>query len=290
MERVDLAILLVDISGSTALYRRRGDVEARRRVLAELDRLSARLSAAGGSVVARKGDDVLGVAATPAQALAAAQAMLEEGPDPELDIHGGLHFGPVLRTAADIHGDAVNLTARLAARAKPGEFCVSADFAGRLDAERAAALRPLGRLAFKGIVAPLAAFSLTDESSGARTVRLDPHDPSPAAAREVTALVLRHRGGSVRMREKLTLGRSADCDLVLDRPWVSRVHARLRMGLGQVLLQDLSSVGTWLAGTGGRELVLRRETVPLPESGAISLGLATRDPRAETIEFEVVRS
>ncbi len=44
-------------------------------------------------------------------------------------------------------------------------------------------------------------------------------------------------------KDDITIGRGADCDLLLDDPRVSRVHARLTFSNGNALLNDLNSSG-----------------------------------------------
>ena len=60
----------------------------------------------GGVCIRQKGDDVLGCFAEPSKAFAAMRAMLSRPAGHVLSIHGGLHFGQVVRADGDIFGEA----------------------------------------------------------------------------------------------------------------------------------------------------------------------------------------
>lgn len=76
----------------------------------------------------------------------------------------------------------------------------------------------------------------------------DPNRQSPPRA------VLRgvsgpYFGKVVGINAKLVIGRGADCDLVLDEPEMSRRHAEIHVGVGEIALKDLgSSNGTYVNG------------------------------------------
>lgn len=284
------AILLADVSGSTRLYRELGDVEARRQVAALLGRLRGCIARRGGVVVSEKGDDVLCRFADAGPAVAALREMLDGQRGQTLQLHAGLHHGRMLLEGGDIFGDAVNLAARLAALAKPGEACLSAAVAERLGPEDAAALQPLGRLPVRGLAAPVAVFSFQPEATGTMT-RLPGAPPAEAAAGAGVALILTHGRTTMRLREGETavIGRASGCDLVLAEPWISRRHAEVHVRAGRALIEDRSSTGTWLATPDGREIVLRREAVALPDAGVISPATSASAAEAQRIGFELLR-
>ena len=87
----------------------------------------------------------------------------------------------------------------------------------------------------------------------------------------------------------LSIGRSAECDVVIDRSWVSRQHALVTVRHGRVHVEDRSSSGTYVSMRGSHEFFMRRETVVLTGSGIISPALRPTDADAEVIHYEVVR-
>src|SRR5262249_22733469 len=111
----EVALLLADITGSTPLYEEVGDAAALGQIGESLERLRSIVTEEGGTFLRSKGDDVLCLFADPCSALRAARRMLSQQSTGSLAIHAGVHFGPVIHAHDDIFGDAVNLTARLAA-------------------------------------------------------------------------------------------------------------------------------------------------------------------------------
>lgn len=291
-----VAILLADISGSTPLYEAVGDAQAQRLIGRELVRLQAAITKEGGVCIRQKGDDVLGWFAEPGRAFRAVRAMLARPADHVLRIHGGVHYGQILQAGNDIFGEAVNLTARLAALANADEALFSRSFVDQLPRREAACLRPLDRIRLKGVSNPIEIYSFVDDDPAMQT-------QTPVAATEIRAalqpwplearitLVLTHRRGRRRCGEgnSMLIGRSDDCDIVLSRPWVSRKHAMLTVRDGKAMLADRSSSGTYVAIAGGHELLLRRETIMLTGNGVISPALHPARPEAEPIQFEIVR-
>jgi adenylate cyclase len=296
-ETARVAILLADISGSTPLYEAVGDAQAQRLVGRELTRLQAAISDAEGVCIRQKGDDVLGYFAQPSKAFRAVRAMLSRPINSALRIHGGLHYGQIVLADGDIYGEAVNLTARLAALANAGEALLSQSFFDQLPPPETACLQPLDRFRLKGVSSPIQIYSLVDDDGGAVQTQIFARPTEPPAASQPwpgasnVTLVLTHQHGSRRCgeTESMLIGRSDDCDIVLSRPWISRKHALVTVRDGKVMLEDRSSSGTYVAIGGGHELLLRRETIMLTGNGVISPALHPARPEAEPIRFEVVR-
>lgn len=291
-----VAILLADISGSTPLYEAVGDARAQRLIGKELSRLQAAIAEAEGVCIRQKGDDVLACFAEPSNAFRAVRAMLARPADHVLRVHGGLHYGPIVRAGGDIFGEAVNLTARLAGLANADEALLSRSFVERLPPHEAAGLRPLDRIRLKGVSSPIEVYSFVDDDPALQTqvplgttqIRPAPVSWSPAGA---VSIVLTHGDGAHRCGESqsMLIGRSDECDIVLSRPWISRKHAMLTVRDGKAILADRSSSGTWVAIAGGHDLVLRRESVVLTGNGLISPAMPPTRPEAEPIRFEIIR-
>jgi class 3 adenylate cyclase len=120
-------ILFADVVDSTALTEQLGDAAFRARGREIDDRLRARIRAAGGRAVEGKllGDGVLAVFSSASAAIAAALACRDEAAAAGLPLHLGLHAGDVIDEGGNVFGGAVNVAARVAAAAGPGEVLVT---------------------------------------------------------------------------------------------------------------------------------------------------------------------
>ena len=287
---VRACVLLADISGSTGLYEAVGDREAQRVVGGELARLHTVMSDHGGVCIRQKGDDVLGYFAAPGPAFRAVCAMLAGPTDHALRIHAGLHYGQIVLADGDIFGEAVNLTARLAALANAGEALLSRSLFDQLPSEQRACLQPLDRLRLKGIRTPIEVYAFVDDDPALQTkVFARPGHGEPRVAE--VAVVLTHGRHAHRCgdAQSLVIGRSDDCGIVLPRPWVSRRHAVVTVTGGKILLEDRSSSGTYVAIDGSHELFLRRETIMLASHGLISPAIRAAQPEADPVHFRIVQ-
>ena len=286
--RLERAVLLADITGSTPLYEAIGDAEAAERIGRCVDRMRHLIEAGGGTFIAAKGDDVLATFEAADSALTAVEAILAEMPMGGLSVHAGLHFGWLISTRGDIFGDTVNLSARLAGLANPGEVLMSGDFATQLSRDRAATLRPLNAMALKGKTMPIEVFSLNSDTQFIAPQVLPQVDAPPNGTKRVTLLLAFGEMRKVVVEgASLSLGRGAENDIVVPKPWVSRRHATVAVTGNRAQLTDRSSYGSFLTVAGSPELLVRRETVILAGSGRLSPGTSMENPDAMVIGFEV---
>ncbi len=145
------AMCFLDITGYTRLTEERGDAAAAE--LAErLGRLVQRTSLAhGGRPVKWLGDGVMLFFAHPGSGVAAALDMVAGVAGAGLPpAHVGLHAGPVIFQEGDYYGQTVNIAARIADYARPGEVLVSQEV---VDASPGApvAFREVGPVELKGV-------------------------------------------------------------------------------------------------------------------------------------------
>src|SRR5688500_12777352 len=127
------AIMAADVAGYSRLDGL-DETDAHRRLMRlRAEVLEPAIGEYGGHVVAYAGDGALAEfpslvrAAECAFAIqrVAAEREPEAAPDRRLTLGIGLHFGDVISTGAEIHGDGVNIAARLEELAEPGGVCFS---------------------------------------------------------------------------------------------------------------------------------------------------------------------
>ncbi|MFO7602481.1 MAG: FHA domain-containing protein [Gammaproteobacteria bacterium] len=81
------------------------------------------------------------------------------------------------------------------------------------------------------------------------------------------------------------LGRSRDCDILVDSDLASRQHAQIVFRKGKFVLSDMSTNGTFVKTQGGKEVYLQKEELPLTGSGFISLGKSVSVDNEHLIYF-----
>jgi adenylate cyclase len=145
------AMCFLDITGYTRLTSERGD-EAAAELASTFSRMVQRTSVQySGRAVKWLGDGVMFYFTDPGPGVVAALEMVEGAVDAGLPpAHVGLHAGPVLFQEGDYFGQTVNLAARIADYARPGEVLVSqavVEAAGEVPA----AFSEIGPVELKGV-------------------------------------------------------------------------------------------------------------------------------------------
>jgi class 3 adenylate cyclase len=158
-------IMFTDIEGSTSLTQRVGDARAMTVLRTHDEIVDAALRDHGGSEVKHTGDGVMGSFPSVAGALRSAiqiQTRLTEaaGRMPlELRVRIGLSAGEPVTERDDLFGAAVQLAARLCARAEPGSILVSGAVHD-LAVGKGFAFRSRGRLRLKGFDEPVSVWEV----------------------------------------------------------------------------------------------------------------------------------
>jgi adenylate cyclase len=289
-DNIEAAVLLADVVGSTPLYESAGNDIALGQIAEWRERLCVLVRANGGEFISSKGDDVLSIFSDATGAFRTASQMRAQRRLP-ISFHAGLHYGPIIRVGNDIFGDAVNMTARLASIANPGEVIMSQGFVDQLATDERQSLSSLDKMTFKGKSQPCIIYRFLDEDEAVNTQISIGRGASEM--REVATcavfVTLRYNGQAMSCgdNQSLSIGRSPNCDLVINRQWVSRRHATISVANGRVRLAERSSSGTFLSMGRGQEMLVRREDVLLLGSGTMSPGTQCTSSDAQVICFEV---
>jgi class 3 adenylate cyclase len=149
------AVSFLDISGYTRLTEERGDEAAADLAarLATLVRGSAREH--GGQPVKWLGDGVMFYFPNPGDSVVAALEMVEGVAAQALPpARVGAHAGPVVFQEGDYFGRTVNIAARIAEYARPGEVLVSQDVVDQADLD-GVEFTGIGPIELKGLSEPL---------------------------------------------------------------------------------------------------------------------------------------
>lgn len=148
----NIAILIADLTGYSALTETHGAISAADMIDSYVHIVENSL--AGDCYLHETtGDEVMIVSSSAEYLLATAQNLIRtsSGKNRFLQVHGGLHYGSILKRHNKFFGTAINLAARIAAKANPGTIWCSQDFIQSLDPKQAGNFRSTGKHFFKNI-------------------------------------------------------------------------------------------------------------------------------------------
>jgi adenylate cyclase len=92
----------------------------------------------------------------------------DQPPDRLIRFRIGINIGDVIPDGTNLHGDGVNIAARLETAAPAGGICVSRSVRDHVHGRLDLAFEPIGPLALKNIARPVEAFVLRVDSDGCR--------------------------------------------------------------------------------------------------------------------------
>jgi class 3 adenylate cyclase len=158
-----VALVFTDIVESTRYFAQFGDEAGGRLQQLHFDQLEHSVSAHRGRIVDKAGDGAFVVfdsAIDAARAMVHLQRLLstENQTRPrahQVNVRIGMHWGPVLTDGDVVTGDSVNLSARIAASAQPGQIRLSRELSTQLDLDQRQSCRPLPSVPLKGITRPV---------------------------------------------------------------------------------------------------------------------------------------
>jgi adenylate cyclase len=287
-----VAILFADVSGSTRLYVDLGDQKALALIGKCVETMQDITHWFGGRVIKTIGDEVMAAFSTGAVACEAAMDMqvavcsLAELAEYGLRIHCGFHFGEVMVSGGDVFGDTVNIAARLAEASKAGQILTSGEVMRALPETLASKTRFLDAEPLKGRVTPLELYEVIWEPDEELTA-LGSRSPSQTLRHEI--LLLSYRGKQYPLRDAsaaIVLGRDARADIVIFDMLASRTHGRIEMTRDRFVYTDFSSNGSFVQLPGQDEVMVRRDSITLRDSGTISFGRPARDDLEAAVHFE----
>lgn len=265
-----LLLMFSDIVGSTPYFARFGDAAGRQLQQLHFDVLGATIGPVGGRIVDTSGDGAFcsfGDAESAVRGVIAFQQRLAgenalRGRPHQLQVRIGLHWGRVLSDGVAVSGDAVNLCARVASSAEPGEVRLTREVFQELGRAQRLNCRALGGVMLKGVSqpVPLLALEWRDESRFPRHLLIE-------ETREDMLLPA---------QDTVTFGRLAEHDgvrandVVLSHPdaergrQISRWHFELRRAADGLRLRALSDSATEVDGR------------PVPKGSEVPVQAGTR--------------
>jgi len=289
MDPSKVAVLFVDVSGSTAFFDRYGEVAGLNMVASCFKVLVPELEKRSGRIVKYMGDGFLAVFEGSAQAVDATVAMQTALADynvtrPEsarIRIHSGMCVGPVvIQEDGDVFGDTVNVAARVQHVAGPDQIYAVKEVVDDLPEHLRMKARKVGKFPLRGKDEEVEIYEIMWKLEGATVLF------TKAMLREEARLSVFFNGTVMEMAKdegRFTVGRTAGNDLIVDDGAVSREHAEFVRRKGSIYLIDRSTNGTYVRPEYGKPRHLHREEFLLEGSGEFSLGR----PDGPAVEYKV---
>lgn len=285
-------MLFADITDSTSLYQKLGDVAARNIVNACLGVISGVLVRYDGRLVKTIGDEVMCVFPSADLAVLAASEMqslvasTKPGNYP-VSIHIGLHFGSVLVEDGDVFGDTVNVAAYLTAVATAEQILTTESTEQCLSVALRALVRPIFHAVLKGSDKESTVYQVLwrTDNIDLTDVNLHSNKTIPGDTGSLLLTLDEERVRVDQWRPAVVIGRSHECDLVVTERFASREHLSIKLVRTHFYLFDHSINGSFVSLESGEEVhVLRRELL-LDGTGQICVGRSRSERPSEAITF-----
>ncbi|HUP91477.1 MAG TPA: adenylate/guanylate cyclase domain-containing protein [Solimonas sp.] len=274
-------IMFADVVGSTALYRKLGDVEAEKLVRGGLDRLRLTAERHGGKQIKTIGDCSMCRFGSPVSAAEAAldiqrgAALPLTGAGDIVKLRVGFCDGPIVERDGDVFGDAVNIAARLCDMAKADQILTTESTTSQFPPTLRSQVRLFDKTPVKGIKDVLTIVQLIGDRRAATEMFVLPDDISSVSV----ALQLHYRDQVINLvaaNMPYVMGKDPTCNLVVPGQFSSRKHAHLEYRRGKFTLVDESTNGTFImpdgGAAGGRHVYIRNEAFTLVGKGRFALG------------------
>ncbi|WP_341938572.1 adenylate/guanylate cyclase domain-containing protein [Marinimicrobium sp. C2-29] len=273
----EMAIMFADVSGSSALYKRLGNLKAKRSVDSAIALMTEITIYYGGEVVKTLGDEIMARFDDAESACKAAVSIQRQSRAGGVALRIGMAYGPALLEADDVFGETVNDAAFVAHIARAKQIVMTQSLAHRLEGDLRHACQEFDRVAVKGSTQRTLIYRLQWESSTqshSATTVMSIEEISGHMSRY--QLLLQVAGQSITINPEqtpYTIGRDEGrAHLHIKSGLASRDHCHILFRRGKFVLVDHSTNGTYVWGPDQPEIYLRREELPLLGSGTISIG------------------
>jgi adenylate cyclase len=293
---LEVAILFADVVGSTQLYDKFGDTKASETVAACLDVMKDATHQFNGTVIKTIGDEVMSTFPSVDEAMSASIMMQtritadnkQEDRIP-VSIRIGCHYGPVVQEQNDIFGAAVHTANRMTSQAKARQVVISGETVKHMTEKFKEQTRQIDVATVRGKIDEVALYELLwnpdEATSMLPTMNWEGQD------RKASKVELTFRDQVVEVSDKrksVNLGRADDNDLVIKGNLISRIHAKVEMRRGKIMIVDQSTNGTFVQSLQGVETFVRRDSAELRGEGTIGLGKAEPPGASLAVHFKTI--
>ncbi len=293
---LEVAILFADVVGSTQLYDKFGDTKASETVAACLNVMKDATRKFNGKVIKTIGDEVMSTFPSVDEAMSASILMqtritAENKQEDRIavSIRIGCHFGPVVQEQNDIFGAAVHTANRMTSQAKSKQIVISGETVKSMGDKFKEQTRQIDVATVRGKIDEVALYELLwnpdEATSMLPTMQWEDQD------RKGAKIMLSFRDKTIEVsdqRKSVTLGRADDNDLVIKGNLISRIHAKVEMRRGKIIVVDQSTNGTFLLNLQGDETFVRRDSAQLRGEGTIGLGRVEEPGASLAVHYKTI--
>jgi len=288
-----LVVLNADISGSTRLYEKYGDVIAQHDISTCLGLLANVAGEHEGETIKTIGDEIMCVFHNPVNAAHAAIEMQNALMDANkkerfrsepLHVKIGWHYGSASLRQGDVIGETPVIAQQVINMAKPDEILTTGISLNALPPDLREEAKFIDRIEAEEGHGPIDVYILPWEEDGGEITHVGTKTAQIAALAH-RALLLEYDGNSIQLDNHKThclIGRGAENDLVVNGEFTSSHHAEIFYRHGRFHLSDKSTNGTAVIRADGNLVRLHRGEQMLSDKGVIYFGGEPDiDPKAQ---------
>ncbi len=291
------AIMFADVSGSSVLYKRVGNEEAKATIDEAVQFMTALTIVHEGTLVKTIGDEIMArfnlVSQACEAAIAIQQRSIKEPRLKDLGIRIGIAYGEVLITTNDVFGDRVNDAACVAHIARANQIVITQSVVDAMDNSLRRDCQMFDRINIKGDTEKTLIYRLEWEQSGKdnrATMVMPIHDITRFVDKFQLELVVNDRTISLLPEQTpFQIGRDPHkAQLLIENELASREHCHIEFRRGKYVLADHSTNGTYVYLDGqAPPIYLRREELPLQGQGFIGFGQTVTSTTPWALHFKV---
>ncbi len=297
-QTIPLTILFADISNSSSIYEVLGDQAAQETVGKILNLLSDLTVTYKGKIIKTVGDAVLATFPSTNNAIEAAKSMQLSMTDDisgnsnisQINIHIGIHHGPVVIDNEDIFGDAVNIASRVVDYANPRQIVATRAAIENLPEGASHFTKYITKITAKNISGELELFEIIYEDQNT-TMVIDCRKISKAIC---SSLYLTRAGQVIVVdvqKPVISVGREDFNDINIQYSWISRTHAYIENQNGVFMIKDKSTNGTFIYPQDANPVYVNKGEHPLSGKGVIIFGREKENNMdsalTDTIEYDI---
>ena len=274
---IQLAVLFSDIVGSSHLYSRFGNEQAKNIIDSSIQGMINIIIERRGKVVKTIGDEVMAAFLSMENAFDCAREMNIYLSNNNQQLRTGICFGQAIIDKRDLFGDTVNNAAYLTKLAQPEQILTNEQSLIKLPQNLRDKCESIDRINLKGDMFKSNIYRCNWEGDNQNleatllSARPIDNETSPP-----TGLKITYEGNVVTIPtngNKVIIGRdTSSVDLCISDLNTSRQHCSIYYHRHKFILQDHSSNGTYLYPASGGQISLRKESTHLSQKGKITLG------------------